>query len=239
MQASMVSPPLVNNMYHNQVQHSHVVIPSIIQHPGGYVIPPNMVCYASPPIQPTYSQPILIPSNAVHTFTPTAHYYSVVTTQQMATSVTHTDPTEMQHNGSMQLSVGVPENEVVDETENPEDDPNATTPILNDNDVEPTTYTHEQPPLDPQSPAVVQNGFKTATSPSVGKSWASLFNHSNNTSQQNGFSNNADVNVEKTKPVVENKVADIVCPIKHPKKSSQFIDPDCYRMGGELFHLYS
>lgn len=224
----MVSPPLVNNMYHNQVQHSHVVIPQIIQHPG-YVIPPNMVCYASPPIQPTYSQPILIPSNAVHTFTPMGHYYSVVTTQQMATSVTHSDPTVMQHNGTIQLTVTEIENEDVEELESTAEDPNLTTntTVSHENYVEPT-FSNDEETVVSQPQPVIQNGLKTTNRP-----WASLFKSSNTTSKQNGFPSNNDMNLEKMKPVVENEIADTVCPIKHPKKVAQFVDPDCYRMGGK------
>lgn len=217
MPAPMVSPPLVNNMYHNQVQHPHVVIPSIIQHPG-YVLPPNMVCYASPPIQATYPQQIIIPGQ----------YYPIVTTQQMATSVTYSEHDIIQHNGSMQLPVEEPEIEDISENID-EQEPVTTELISNQNHVEPKINTNEE--VSPQ-PAV-QNGLKTTPSPSVGKSWASLFNSSNASPQQNGFANNNEDNVEKTKLVVENEVVNAVCPIKHPKKSAQFVDPDCYRMGGK------
>lgn len=217
--AAMVSPPLVNNMYHNQVQHPHLVLPSIIQH-SGYVIPPNMVCYASPPIQPPYSQPILIPA---------AHYYSVVTTQQMATNVTHSDPTVMQHNGSVQLPI---ENDDVNELANAVNDDLNIASDSPDDDLVPELIGDEQAVVS-QPQAVMQNGLKTTSSPSVGKSWASLFNNSNTATQQNGFAQNNDVNIAKAKPVVENQIVDTVCPIKHPKKVIQFVDPDCYRMGGK------
>lgn len=64
MPASMVTPPLVNNMYYKQVQHPRVIIPSVLQQPG-CVLPPNKDCYASPPMQATYPQQILISSTSV------------------------------------------------------------------------------------------------------------------------------------------------------------------------------
>lgn len=233
--APIVSPPLVNNLYHNQVQHPHVVIPSIIQHPG-YVIPPNMVCYASPPIQATYPQQILIPSNAVHTFTPAGHFYPVVSTQQMVTGVTHSDNNVIQQNGIIQPPILDTVIENFNDSENVinnEDPISDVVPILFDNHTE-QKIDENEPTIVSPSQAVVQNGLKPATSPSPGKSWASLFSSSNKSQQQNGFMNNYEDNVERTnKPVLENEVSNIVCPIKHPKKSAQFVDPDCYRMGGK------
>lgn len=88
----------------------------------------------------------------------------------------------------------------------------------------------------PEAP-VVQNGVSTpivTPSPApVNKSWASLFS-----AKSNGITSDV-VNNSQTKAFSEttsNKVMDDVplCPIKNPKKNV-FIDPDCYRMGGNHF----
>lgn len=222
MPTPMVSPPLANNMYHPQVQHPHVVIPSIIQHPG-YVIPPNMVCYASPPIQVTYPQQILIPSNAVHSFTTMGHYYSVVPTQQVTISEVDSEH-EIEQNGGIQSPILEPEfdNDKGSGFDNSE----------SNNYTESKIESNEQTDMSPPQ-LVVQNGIKPTNNPSGGKSWASLFNNSNASPQQNGFINNTEQSIEKMKPVAQNEVASVVCPIKHPKKSAQFVDPDCYRMAGK------
>lgn len=232
--APMVSPPLVGNMYHGQVQHPHVVIPSIIQHQG-YVLPPNMVCYASPPIQATYPQQILIPSNAVHTFTPTG-YYPVATTHQMVTSVTHSDYNVIPQNGTLDCPEMEAEIEMVNEIEtelNEESHTEYTHPEFYSNDIELKTPITEQMPVISHFQPVIQNGLKTTSSPPGTKSWASLFNKSTVSQQQNGFLGTNEDNAEKVTPVAVNDVPN-VCPIKHPKKGAQFIDPDCYRMGGKF-----
>lgn len=95
---SMVSPPLVNNIYPSQ---PHVVVPQIM-HPG-YVLQSNVVCYTSPPIQSTYPQQIFIPPNAVHSFSHTAAYYPI-TPNQPKQSVSATLPVQqetLQHNGTV------------------------------------------------------------------------------------------------------------------------------------------
>ncbi|CAG9860826.1 unnamed protein product [Phyllotreta striolata] len=99
------------------------------------------------------------------------------------------------------------------------DDKNETTP-------------NKVPEIIPSSP-IIENGnenVETVTSPApVNKSWASLFS-SSKSSNTSSTKPHPELNIQQTanKKSYENEA---FCPIKHPRKSQQFIDPDCYRMG--------
>ncbi|KAG5893174.1 hypothetical protein JTB14_000434 [Gonioctena quinquepunctata] len=83
----------------------------------------------------------------------------------------------------------------------------------------------------------IPNGFAETSPSPANKSWASLFNSgkSNNISHVDENLRNiaSDQAVNK-----ESNNNELICPIKHPRKSQQFVDPDCYRMG-EFLTLYS
>lgn len=286
----MVSPPLVNNIYHNA---PHVVVPQIIQHPG-YVLQPNVVCYSSPPIQSTYPQQIFIPSNAVHSFSHTPAYYPITPTQpKLQVSAALPVQPDIQQNGTVHspplnnevvniqnhpepIFIDKVSDEVnVNVKENNEHDANIdnlampAVEIVNKMDLENSQQNETQtfcdqipqnaanipasqgytnikgadpnsspagpdviPPSSVSSP-VLQNGIGSTPSPApINKSWASLFNSKTTNSNSSPVPE-----VKITKELASSEKNNIVplCPIKHPRKSTQFIDPDCYRMGGKVF----
>ncbi|CAG9824890.1 unnamed protein product [Phaedon cochleariae] len=105
-----------------------------------------------------------------------------------------------------------------------------------------TVVVENEAPTPATNSDVVPNGesnISNVSSPApANKSWASLFNSSKSNSVPVSPANGSAHNYSD--PAVNNESNNNVslCPIKHPRRSQQFVDPDCYRMG-EYLTLYN
>lgn len=241
--------PVVNNVYQDHRFHQGaVVMPPLVTNYGG--LHSNPVYYAKTlsPISSNYPQQVyVIPQSTVNNVI--HNYPYTVTTHQVHihNTITTTQPIIQQpnygngqipqitttYNLSLKNYSSVHPVEINSTTESSVNVSQSTSEEKN----------HLQ--TTPVSSSVLQNGVKTnpikentTTASPANKSWASLFS----SNKSNNDINSQSLEIETEKPVMEKAINkefnnnEPLCPIKHPRKT-QFIDPDCYRMGGML-HLF-
>lgn len=240
--------PVVNHVYQDHRFHqAAVVMPPLVTNYGG--LHSNPVYYAKTlsPVSSTYPQQVyVIPqstvNNVIHNYP-----YSVTTHPvHIHNTVTTTQPIIQQQNyGNGQLpQITSTENSSLKNYSSvhpAEANSSSIQTPVNVNQDTCEEITSLQTTSSPSS--VVQNGVKTnpvkentTTSSPANKSWASLFSANKSNNDVGGQS--PEVGIEK--PAVDKAMNkefnnnEPLCPIKHPRKT-QFIDPDCYRMGGKLF----
>lgn len=198
---------------------------TFIQHP--IITQPVYYNHQQPPVvvQPLITYPH--PSNIVYYPTNVISPVSPPYPQQVFiphTSYSHSYP------------CAVPTEEVVAE-EDPIEEISKENGIEDEGIVQNGTTPEKVPETIPVSP-VVQNGDEnadvTASPAPANKSWASLFNSNKSASNTPTVKQNSDKNTSIQAVNKESNNNDSICPIKHPRKSQQFVDPDCYRMGEYL-----
>ncbi|XP_072397586.1 ubiquitin carboxyl-terminal hydrolase 10-B [Diabrotica undecimpunctata] len=212
---SNIQQPVVPSSAHHEHHNPY------IQHP---IIPQSVYCNHLQPsvvVQPIITIPH--PPNIVYYATNAMSPVSPPYPQVFISHRTYSPPT------TYALPVHVPEgaiNEMVPKQNG----------VTEDKEIHENGATAIAPEMTPKAPVVV-NGIDNIETPSpapANKSWASLFssskpNTSPNTAKETKEKNNSEQAVNK-----ESNNNTQLCPIKHPRKSHQFVDPDCYRMGEYL-----
>lgn len=241
-----VVTPVVNNVYQeHHFQQTAVVMPPLVTNYGG--LQSNSVYYAKTlsPISSTYPQQVyVIPqstvNNVIHNFPFTVKTHAVHIRNNITDShITNTEPIIHQQNyGNGQI------HQITEHDPSPKNDSSGYLAVNTNQSSANISQNSCEDMSSPQTGMsnVIENGIKSNSvkesisnlSP-ANKSWASLFT----SNKSNNDINNQTLDTGAEKPIMgqaankEFNNNEPFCPIKDPRKT-QFIDPDCYRMGEYL-----